>query len=129
MDLRNFGATDLTLRLLFADPAGGPPANIAVTTASATLPAGGGWTRVVFPVSPGELTVLLGDATPLLGSTTLLRLFHGPGAAFLGDLVNGVLGVDNITAVPAPAGWLLMATAVGALASRRLTRCRPSAGW
>lgn len=118
MDLRNFGSTDLTLRLLFEDPGAGPPVNIAVSTAGVFLPASGGWTRVVFPVLPGDLTAILGDPAPLLGNTTLLRLFHGQDAVFPGEFIVGALGVDNISAVPAPAGWLLMMTALGALAAR-----------
>ncbi len=32
IDLRNFGTTDLTIRLLFEDPIPGPPLNTGVTT-------------------------------------------------------------------------------------------------
>jgi hypothetical protein len=109
MDLKNFGNSDLTIRLLFEDPLGGPPADIAVTTFGAFLPVGSAWTHVVFALSPASLTPLMGSATTALSNTTLLRIIDSPTPSEA-VTIAGVLGVDNIAAVPEPASALLMAT-------------------
>lgn len=49
MDVRNIGASDLILRLLFEDPIAAPPANIAVSTLGVVVPAGSDWTHIIFP--------------------------------------------------------------------------------
>ncbi|HEX6985824.1 MAG TPA: hypothetical protein VF170_10620, partial [Planctomycetaceae bacterium] len=56
MDLINLGTTDLSLRLMFANPTVGPPTDLAFSTEAVVLPAGGGWTPVMFPVRPADLT-------------------------------------------------------------------------
>jgi len=53
MDLQNQGATDLTIRLLFENPMGGPPTDEAVTSFGAVLPAHSAWMHFLFPVDPG----------------------------------------------------------------------------
>jgi hypothetical protein len=118
MDLRNWGQTDLTVRLLFEDPAGAPPVNIA-TTDGEPLPVGGDWTRVRFAIAPGDLTAIQGDATAALSGATFFRLFHNPAPAFPGPVLGGppaivgVLGVDNISAVPEPSAILTMLVGLG----------------
>lgn len=97
MHLINLGNTDLSIRLRFADPAGGPPNNVAITD-SVQLPAGSGWQLVSFHVAPADLIALLGDTTLLLGATTELRIFHGEAPAFPGEPIAAQLGVDNILA-------------------------------
>lgn len=113
MDIRNLGSTDLTVRLLFEDPVGGPPADEAVTTFGALLPAGTDWTHVVFPVSATDLTAVSGTTSTLLSQVTLLRIIHSPTADDAVP-VTGALGVDNITAaaVPEPASLVLIASAL-----------------
>ena len=129
MDLRNLGTTDLTLRLYFEDPIPGPPVNEAVTSFTANLPAGGDWTRVLFPVNEAGLVDLAGDIPTLLAGTTVLRLFHGPAADFPGEPIAGLLGVDNIRAVgeqtgelPGPGTLALLAAGIGALGTRLRVR-------
>lgn len=121
MDLRNLGTTDLSLRLYFEDPIPGPPVNEAVTAFAADLPAGGDWTRVLFPVTGADLVALAGDIPTLLAGTTVLRLFHGTAADFPGEPIAGLLGVDNVRAVgelPEPSSLALLATALGLLGAR-----------
>jgi hypothetical protein len=121
MDLRNFGATDLTVRLYLEDPIPGPPQNEAVT-AGVFLPAGGTWVRATFSLAPQDLTVLQGDVETLLGNTTVLRIFNGELADFPPERVIGTLGIDNIQAIPEPATVVLMAlglSLVGWQARRR----------
>jgi hypothetical protein len=128
MDVRNFGPADASLRLLLADPAGGPPSNIAITQAI-FVPGGGDWTSVTFAIDAASLIPILGSAATALSSATELRIFHNPAPDFSGPpngppAVNVVLGVDNIRAVPEPAAMLLMVVGLlavigGACTSRR----------
>jgi hypothetical protein len=99
MDLNNFGTTDLSLRLLFEDPAGAPPNNVAFSSDAILLRAGSGWTSVMFPVLDTDLTADRGSVANALANATLLRLFHSESAAFPGAALAASLGVDNICAV------------------------------
>jgi hypothetical protein len=122
MDLNNLGPADLSLRLLFADPSGGPPTNLAFSTQAVVVPAGSGWTSVVFPIASGDLTAGSGTVAAALMNTTEMRLFHSPTAVFPGPAVIASLGVDNIQAVPAPASLVLLGSALGGLGYSRRRR-------
>jgi PEP-CTERM motif-containing protein len=132
MDLNNLGTTDLSLRLLFADPSVGPPANVPISTAPFFLPAGGGWTEAYFPISPADLTAELGSVTAALHNTTQFRLYHGAALDFPGEPIVAALGVDNITAadnitvVPEPTTAVLLGSGLLALSwhARRRRRAR-----
>ena len=108
MDVKNFGTADLALRLLVADPTVGPPQNEAFSSAAIVVPAGSGWTRAIFPFTPGDLTASLGTVNAALTTATELRIFHSAAAGFPGEPIVAQLGVDNITAVPVPASLLLL---------------------
>ena len=121
MDVNNVGATDLDLRLLFADPAGGPPTNVALSTTAVHVPQGSGWISVVFPIAPADLTAELGTAIGALTNATEMRLFHNPAAAFGGPplgppAITAALGVDNLAAIAAPVGAVPEPTILGLLA-------------
>jgi hypothetical protein len=118
MNVNNFGPDDLYLRLLFEDFEGvGPPANLALTATPVFVPAGSGWTTVVFDISPDALVVeTFGTVLGALSDVDTLRIFHNPAPTFPGPgagipTVNATLGVDNIeaVAVPEPATLLLIA--------------------
>jgi hypothetical protein len=119
IQVNNLGTSDLALRLLFADPGGGPPANQAITTDAIALPAGSGWVSVVFDVGPAALTALLGTAELALSGATELRILHAPTIGFPGPEVVAALGVDDVRALPEPRALLAPAAALAALAARR----------
>jgi hypothetical protein len=118
MDLINLGNSDLNIRLLLEDPMGGPPVDEAVSTNGFFLPTGGGWTHAFFPISSSDLTAVDGSVNAVLANTTLLRIINSPTATDATTVV-GVLGVDNITAVPEPATWLPLTAGLVVLAVRR----------
>jgi hypothetical protein len=116
MDVKNFGQTDLYLRLLFADPMDAPPENEAVSTIPVFLPVGSGWRSVLFPIGTSFLTADAGTAANALTNATEFRIFS---AADLGppSRVAASLGVDNISAtvIPEPATWTLFGAALASL--------------
>jgi hypothetical protein len=119
-DLINLGNSDLTIRLLLENPIPGPPTLEAVTQ-GVFLPVGGGWTHAFFSLDPSTLTMLIGsDPAALLGGTTVLRIIHGPAGD--AEPVAGILGVDNIQAVPEPATLSMLAVACAAFAGIRRRR-------
>lgn len=104
MDVRNFGISDLSLRLVFEDPTVGPPSNIAFSADPVLVPGGSDWMSISFPIDPAFLLAGLGDVTTALMNTTLLRLYHSPEDNFPNPVapISAVvteLGVDNIRAV------------------------------
>jgi hypothetical protein len=135
MSANNMSGVDLFLRLVFEDPIPGPPMNIAYSSDPILLPAGSGWTPIVFPVAPGFLTAPpgFGDVDTALHNTTLIRLYHSeddnfPNPVFPIDTVVAQLGVDNIaaTTIPEPATLTLLATGIGTIAAKRRRRMRGS---
>ena len=123
MDVRNLGTADLTLRLLFEDPAGGAPLNVAATSGGIFLPAGSGWMRARFEIAPAALLAISGDPGAALSGTTLLRIFHStqqpPDPLFPGEPIAAVLGIDNVTAVPEPASVILLLAGLAVVGARR----------
>jgi hypothetical protein len=141
LDARNFGTTDLALRLLFENPGlpptPSPPTIEAISAIPIVLPGGSGWQTLIFPLfGPGGL-VGLGpagepvDLDALLSNTTAIRIFHLPAGGTLannGPPLVSELGVDNITAVaavavvPEPSSVALLGTGlltIGGIAVRR----------
>jgi hypothetical protein len=134
MDVNNLGPDDLFLRVLVADPQGGPPNNIAFSADPIFVPAGSGWTHVEFSVEAADLIAALGSAADALSAATELRLYHNfvdappvPGTDSP-QPVTAELGVDNIEALAAapsvpdagPTQWML----AGAVSLLILARCR-----
>jgi hypothetical protein len=99
MDLNNLGSSDLDLRLLLSNPLAGPPTDIALSSDPIHLPAGSGWTSVLFPVTPPAFTAVLGSIDAAFMNATEFRILHSPNADFPGPPINALLGVDNIQAI------------------------------
>lgn len=121
MDLRNFGATDLALRLLVEGDAG----SLAWSSSAVLLGTGSGWSGAAFSLSPADL----GGNQPALAlaSAHRIRLYHGQTAGFPGQDIVALLGVDNIAAVPEPAAvWMSLAGLAALIAGqRRRATARP----
>jgi hypothetical protein len=115
MDLNNLGSTELSIRLLFENPMMGPPTDEAVSTVPVILAPGSGWTHAFFPIDSSSFTSVAGTVDGALSTATLMRIIHAtnPGDA---EPVVGVLGVDNIKAVPEPAAASLLGLALIVLA-------------
>jgi hypothetical protein len=133
MTVRNFGPSDLFLRLLLEDfpETPGPPDNVALSANAIFVPTGSDWTTIVFPVTLNDLVSGgLGTVAGALADTNTLRIFHNPEPSFPGPnvgipLVDASLGVDNITAlaIPEPGTISLLAGGLLALlAARRFRR-------
>jgi hypothetical protein len=120
--VRNLGATDLALRLYFADPTTGSPTNEAISTDAILLPTGGAWTDVVFPILPDDLTALTGSVEAALSGATQLRLLHSALAVFPPNAITAQLGVDAISAIPEPGAGALLGLGLAALAALRRPR-------
>ena len=126
MDLKNFGGSDLNIRLWLEDPTNGPPVDIAFSGA-VSLPSGGDWTHVEFAIDPMSLTAFQGDVNTLLSNVTTLRIYHSPDPTIPGPSVVASLGVDNITAggaaaVPEPSSWMLLGSGLAGLRALRRKR-------
>jgi hypothetical protein len=126
LDAINLGTTDLFLRLLFENPVGGPPTDLAASATPWLLPANSGWRSFFFPIfGPGGLVALQGNLTTLLENTTAIRIYNSPTLAENGPAVVARLGVDNVTAVatPEPSTVILLgAGALGIFAHQRRRR-------
>ncbi len=99
MDVANFGNNDLDLRLQFEDPQGGPPTDIAISQNAIHLPAGSGWTPILFPINPADLEAVSGSVNAALMNTTILRIFHSAAGTVPGESIVATLGVDNVQAL------------------------------
>lgn len=114
MDLKNFGATDLALRLLVEGEAG----SLAWSSTAVLLGAGSDWSRATFALTAAGL----GGNQPALAlaSARQIRLYHGQSAGFPGQDIVAQLGVDNIAAVPEPAAaWMSLAGLAALIVGRR----------
>ena len=93
-NVKNFGASNLNLRLALRGPGG-----YVYSITGVSLPSSSGWQSVVFPVTTADLT---GSAavSATLANVTEVRLLHRTTPGFRGDPISATLGVDNLVAEP-----------------------------
>jgi hypothetical protein len=117
MDLKNFGNAPLSMRIALMSGTN----NYVVSTTPTTLANDGQWHHMSFSLAPSALTANGASAASILGSVTEFRILHSTGVDHRGDPIVGLLGLDNIAAVPEPAA-LALASATTLLLMRRRTR-------
>lgn len=114
MDLKNLGTSDLKMRIALKNSASSSAAGYA-TANGFDLSNDGQWHHAVFGLSAADLTQISGAVSlpNLLSSVAELRILSSGGPSLFGEVINAVLGVDNITAVspppPGPPEWKLNA--------------------
>jgi hypothetical protein len=122
MDLRNFSAQTLQMRIAFKTGSG-PTAPGYVTTVPVSIPNDGAWHRAVFPLQASAFTGINGPEnfnSVLSLLTQEFRILHSTTASLTGNTLVGRLGVDNVQAIPAPsAAWVLGLGLVGFRRRRR----------
>lgn len=121
VDLRNLGTTTLNMRLVLF----GLGTRFTSTTGVSLAP-GSGWQHITFPISQATLTRVLGSGTyaETIGSVNQIMFRHDDGSPSSGgSFINGLVGIDNITAIPAPgaARALVCAVVIGARRRHRAT--------
>ena len=122
IDLRNQGATSLSIRLAFKSQ--NMPNVPGYLSAPMLLPIGSGWQHFSVSLAAANLIAIGGPAaynTFFSSGVGDVRIIHEVGATTLnGDFIVGQLGIDNIHAVPEPATTALVA---GGLLILAATRC------
>jgi hypothetical protein len=110
MQVKNLGATNLVLRLIFENETAGQSLG---TISPVNLPAGSNWTTVSFSLASGNLTG--GTYATVMGNVTTFDIAHGPSPISTRSSSPNIvaqLGVDNVTAVPEPTTLMLAFSAV-----------------
>ncbi len=122
IDLRNEGATSLSIRLAFKSQ--NLPNAPGYLSLPMLLPVGSGWQHFSVSLASANLIAIGGPAaynTFFTSGIGDVRIINEVGATNLnGDFIVGQLGFDNIHAVPEPAATALVASGVIALAFMRL---------
>ncbi|MBA2433251.1 MAG: hypothetical protein H0V56_14250 [Chthoniobacterales bacterium] len=130
VDLRNEGNTDLSIRLAFKQEA--QFSSNGYLSQAVLLPVGSGWQTFSFSLAP-ENMIAIGGPLPYAtffstGGFEEMRFIHHVGATNLaGDPVVGIIGIDNILAVPEPTTTALLAGAFLALGVRYVRGKRAAA--
>lgn len=117
VDMRNMGTATLNMRLVIF----GLGTRYTSTTGISLAP-GSGWQHLTFPVSQNSLTRVLGSGAyaDILGSVNQIMFRHDDGTPSSGGtFVNGMVGIDNIMAIPAPGAGVLLAGSMVIGARRR----------
>lgn len=131
MDVRNVSQTTLQLRIGIANGAFGPggDGDTYVSVTPITVPTDNAWRRIEFDMSPSAFSPHNTNTNPApsaaaaLAALTHLRILHNPNPNdFRGATGALEFYLDNIQAVPEPAGGALAALGFATLAARRRRR-------
>ena len=118
MDVKNLGASDLSLRLYFENTL-----TSAYSLQAIALPAGASWTPVHFDI---RVPALSAAAAATLASATDFRIYSSPSAVAPqgSPFTAAILGIDNVSAVPESGAGLLMALGLASLLAAPALRRR-----
>ena len=114
MDLKNFGNTNLFMRIGFKQEVG--PGTPGYVSPAFFLPAGSGWQHVVFTINMATMIPIdspLDFNTFFSGNFQEVRILNAINPDLNGDPIVAQIGIDNIHAVPEPSVTAL--AALGAL--------------
>jgi MYXO-CTERM domain-containing protein len=117
-DMINIGDTPLQMRLVLFSSG-----DRWTSTSFVTLAPGGNWQRVVFSISAADLTEVLGGGTyavDLAAVDQIMFRHDGAEPSQGGESITGLIGIDNISAVPAPGALVLLG--LGGIAAGRRRR-------
>ena len=117
MDLKNFGTSPLSMRIAFQESAG----TWYVSTQPVALAADNAWHAATFPLTQGAMTLNSGSTAFNTAMTRVseFRILDNPVVDYHGAAISSSFGVDNVRAVPEPAGAGLIAAGLLRLLSRR----------
>jgi hypothetical protein len=126
IDLRNQGATSLSIRLAFkSQNTSNAPGYLS---GPILLPVGSGWQHFSISITAANMTAIGGPApynTFFTSGVADARIINEVGATNLnGDFIVGQLGIDNIHAVPEPVTTALMTSSLLVLAAALRRPCR-----
>jgi hypothetical protein len=118
MELKNFGFSTLPIRIAIRNQTGSAAVPGYSSTNAFMLPADGNWHLALFKLDTSNMTPVGLGLPPL--STELLtvkdfRLLSAGQPAIIGDVISARIGVDDITAVPEPASYILLTIGGAAL--------------
>ncbi len=96
LDLKNFGTTELYIRLGFWDP----PTPQFMSKDSIHVPVGAGWVSGTISLLEADLIDITGSANyaVITADVPELRIIHNTTRTWSPEAIIGTLGVDNITA-------------------------------
>jgi hypothetical protein len=115
MDLKNFGNTDLSMRIGFKQEIG--PGAPGYVSPAFFLAAGSGWQHVVFTINMATMIPINSPFdfnTFFSGNFQEVRILNAINPDLNGEPIIGQIGIDNVHAVPEPS--VLAFGAIGALA-------------
>lgn len=125
MDLNNFSDVELSIRVGFKQDFG--PGAPGYVSQAFVLPAGSGWQHFVFTIDMASMIALNSPASFnsfFSGNFGEMRIINSVNPDLNGDPIIGLLGIDNIHAVPEPASFVLAATGLFAIAAARRLKGR-----
>lgn len=129
IDLNNFGATPLTIRVAFQAANGNE-----YSTAGFSIAPASGWRPAVFSITDPNMTQISGAPQPfgtaLATGIQTMRILNAAAPSFNGDPIVAHLGMDNIkafTPVPEPS-MVLLTSAAGFFSFRGWRRVRAGRG-